>query len=282
MDFCGRWRYHPQHPSVSEVLEFLRSLYDKGLGYSAINSHRSALSSILQVPGIDKIGEHVLVCRFMKGIYNLRPPQTRYTKMWDMNKVLGYLKNLGQNKDLTIKQISLKTAMLLAILAGRRLHTLHQLDKTHMDICDVSRKVVCQIPGLIKTSKPSKPNKPIVYRAYTKDLLLCPVACIKEYMKVRATLVGNSTTEFFISHGKPHHPISKDTLARWVKDVMREAGIDVSVFKPHSTRAASTSKAYALGVPLSDILKQGQWSNAKTFFTFYCREIEDDDGSEDL
>ena len=58
------------------------------------------------------------------------------------------------------------------------------------------------------------------------------------------------------------------------------AGIAVTIFKPHSARGASTSKAFHLGIPLSDILKQGQWSNAKTFFNFYCREIEEDDGTE--
>ena len=58
------------------------------------------------------------------------------------------------------------------------------------------------------------------------------------------------------------------------------ASIDVTTFKPHSTRGASTSKVFHLGILLSDILKQGQWSNAKTFFKFYCREIEEDDGSE--
>ena len=57
------------------------------------------------------------------------------------------------------------------------------------------------------------------------------------------------------------------------------AGTDITTFKPHSTRA-STSKAFHLGIPLSDILKQGQWSNAKTFLNFYCRETEEDDGTE--
>ena len=68
-----------------------------GLGYSAIGTHRSALSSILQVPGVPKIGEHVLVSRFMKGVFNLRPPQPRYSHTWDVNKLLMYLKSLGPN-----------------------------------------------------------------------------------------------------------------------------------------------------------------------------------------
>ena len=58
------------------------------------------------------------------------------------------------------------------------------------------------------------------------------------------------------------------------------AGIDVTIFKPHSARGASTSKAFHIGIPLSDIFKQGQWSNAKTFFNFYRREIEENDCTE--
>ena len=54
-------------------------------------------------------------------------------------------------------------------------------------------------------------------------------------------------------------------------------GIDVTTFKPHSTRGASTSKDFNLGSQLSDILKQGHWSNAKAFFKFCCREIDEDD-----
>ena len=32
---------------------------------------------------------------------------------------------------------------------------------------------------------------------------------------------------------------------------------------------------YKLGMPLQEVLKSGQWSNAGTFFTYYFREIKD-------
>ena len=169
--------------------------------------------------------------------------------------------------------------MPLSILTGRQLHTLHKLETSKMDISHVGGKI-CHITGLTKCSKPSRPNKPIVFHAYTENKLLCPVACIKEYLHFRARLVDEKCTQFLVTHGKPHHPISKNTLACWVKEVIVCAGIDVIIFKPHSTKGASANKAFHLGILLSDILKQGQWSNAKTFFKFYCREIEEDDGSE--
>ena len=38
--------------------------------------------------------------------------------------------------------------------------------------------------------------------------------------------------------------------------MLKTLGIDVSVFKPHSTRSASTSKAKLSNVPLPDILSK--------------------------
>ena len=49
-----------------QLLDFLHALFAQGLGYSAINSHRSALSSIIQVPGLERIVEHNLVSRVYK------------------------------------------------------------------------------------------------------------------------------------------------------------------------------------------------------------------------
>ena len=56
---------------------------------------------------------------------------------------------------------------------------------------------------------------------------------------------------------------------------MGNSGIDTEIFKPDSTRVASNSEGYKLGMPLQEVLKRGQWSNAGTFFTYYFREIED-------
>ena len=125
--------------------------------------------------------------RFMKGIFHLRPPQPRYTKTWDVNKVLSYLKSLGPNDSLMLKHMTLKTAALLTILGGRRIHTLHMLSAIHMD--QSPDKVIFHIIGLTKCSKPTRPNQPTVYRAYTENELLCPVKCIYAYLAQRSKII---------------------------------------------------------------------------------------------
>ena len=190
----------------------------------------------------------------------------------DVNKVLSYLKSLGPNDSLSLKQLTLKTAALLTILAGRRIHTLHMLSVIHVD--QSLDKAIFHIIVITKCSKPTRPNQPVLYRAYVEDELLCPVKCIYAYLAQRSEIVTQGFTEFFITYGKPHHPASKDSPARWVKELMGNSGRDTEIFKPHSTRVASNSTVCKLGMPLQELLKRGQWSNAGTFFTYYFREIE--------
>ena len=53
-------------------------------------------------------------------------------------------------------------------------------------------------------------------------------------------------------------PATKDSLAQWVNEIMRNCGINTEIFKPHSTRVASKSAAYELGMPLQEVLKRVQ------------------------
>ena len=103
----------------------------------------------------------------MKGIFQLRPPQPRYTKTLDVNKVLSWLKSLGRNDSLSLKQLALKIAALLTILAGRRIHTLYMLSVIHMD--QSLDKVIFHIIGLTKCSKPIILHQLVVCRAYVED-----------------------------------------------------------------------------------------------------------------
>ena len=177
LEFCKRWQLSPYQPTVSQVLDFLHTLYELGLSYSATGIHRSAISAIVEIPGVPQLGDHWLVSRFMKGIFHLRPPQPRYTKAWDVNKVL---------LTLSLKQLTLKTAALLTLLAGQQIHTLHMLSVIHMD--QSLDKVIFHITGLTKSSKPTRPNQPVVYRAYVEDELLCPVKCIYAYLSQRTEI----------------------------------------------------------------------------------------------
>ena len=66
-------------PGITNGIEFFVSLYKSGLGYSAINTARSAFSSILVLEDGVKLGKQPLVARCMKSIFELKPALPKYT-----------------------------------------------------------------------------------------------------------------------------------------------------------------------------------------------------------
>ena len=65
---------------MSEVANFLASLYGEGYQYNSVNAYRSAISSIDdKVDGVD-VGQHPIITRLLKGVYNVRPPLTEIFK----------------------------------------------------------------------------------------------------------------------------------------------------------------------------------------------------------
>jgi hypothetical protein len=76
-----------------------------------------------------------------------------------------------------------------------------------------------------------------------------------------------------ISNVPPFGRVSPDTIARWLKDTMRSAGIDPA-FTAHSTRSAAVSKANTAGVSVESIFKAACWANSSSVFKrFYLKEI---------
>ena len=50
---------------------------------------------------------------------------------------------------------------------------------------------------------------------------------------------------------------------------MFDAGVDTSIFKPHSTRSAATSAAKLASVPLDEIMATVGWRSNSVFAGYY-------------
>ena len=62
---------------------------------------------------------------------------------------------------------------------------------------------------------------------------------------------GHKPERLFVSNTKPFQPVTTVTLARWLTSVMDRAGIDISLYKAHSTRSSSASVQVRKGLSLS-------------------------------
>ena len=81
-----------------------------------------------------------------------------------------------------------------------------------------------------------------------------------------------------LSFIQPYGEVSSSTISRWTKEALKLAEIDVSVFKGHSTIAASSSKASKAGYSQADILARGSWSSSSTWQRFYNKQIMNENG----
>ena len=61
------------------------------------------------------IGQHSLVSMAKKAFWQQRPPIPRYYGTYDVAIVLRFIESLGENETLTLKQLSEKTAFLVAV-----------------------------------------------------------------------------------------------------------------------------------------------------------------------
>lgn len=274
VSFCVSREIDPFLPPLNALLQFLYDAFHhgrqdtKGLGYSSINTIRSAISSIATING-QPAGQHPLVRRFLKSVFNQRPSLPRYTTTWDPNLVLEHIKTLGPNKRLSILQLSRKLAMLMLLLSGQRGQTLHLLDTRNMQLSP--NKASFQIGDLLKTSRPGVHMSELVFKAYAPDRRLCVHTALTSYLG--RTLDNRGTvTRLFLTTKPPFRPASRDTIRRWIRQIMSSAGIDTNMFAPHSVRAAAASKA-ATTLPLMTIVQAIGWSSSSTFSVYYKKPL---------
>ena len=58
------------------------------------------------------------------------------------------------------------------------------------------------------------------------------------YLDIRLTSSSDPPTI------KPFKPVSRDKIARWIKNAMKEANTDIGLLTAHTCRSASISKQY--------------------------------------
>lgn len=205
----------------------------------------------------------------MRAVFLERPSLSRCKTTWDPDLVLNYM-SLGANENLSTILLSKKLTILMLLVSGQRGQVLHLLNIRNMYISD--SRVSFQIRDHLKTSRPGKHLSELLsFEVYTPDSLLCVHTTILHYLN-RTKDVRGHITRLFVTTKPPIKIASRDTLRRWTKDFMSVAGINLSLFSPHSTRAASSSKA-ALKLALSTILSTVGWARESTFAKFYKKPL---------
>lgn len=256
------------------MLSLLTELFNNGAQFGTLNCCRSALSLIAG----RQIGDDDLIKRFFKGVYRLRPTLPKYGVTWDTSIVLDYLGNWYPNSTLSLEDLSKKLISLLALVTAHRMQTLSKINVFNIE--QHLNNIVIKIPDLIKTSRSGSFQPILTLPYFAQNPAICPCKTLLDYIEKTKLLRGNRSN-LFISFRKPHKAVGPQSLSRWIKSVLMQCGIDVSIFTAHSTRHAATSKAHKLGVNLDTIRQAAGWTgSSQVFGKFYNRVIINKDNSD--
>lgn len=267
--FCATKFCDPLNYDRKILLSYLSDLFNKGTSYSMLNTHRSALALILAWQSEDA----AIVKRFLKGVFQIKPPKPKYSVTWDPDSVFHYLKTLSPLTSLSLENLSYKLVMLLALASGHRVQTLSKIRLENITYS--SNRIEIKIPDKIKTSGPKKLQPNLIFPYFENAPELCVGSTIEFYIQktqeFRPTLESD---QLILTFKKPIHPASSQTISRWLKTVLKRSGINTTIFTAHSTRHAATSAAHRKGVHIDTIRNTAGWSESSSvFYTFYNRPV---------
>ena len=175
------------------------------------------------------MGQHPLVICLLKGAFNLRPPKPRYSHTWDVSLMLRFLRELGENEELTLKKLTQKLIMLLALVLGQRCLDLVRL--TVSGRCYTGDGVILPCKGLVKQTRLNNEQslQPVKIKAF-EDKRLCLVSCVKAYEKATSSFrVGGEQTRLLLAVIPPHNPLLSSSIARWIKKSLAEAEVTLLI-----------------------------------------------------
>ncbi len=158
---------------------------------------------------------------------------------------------------------------IVALTSGQRCQTLVALD-----IANMKQTEQCYVFNLEEHAKQNRPGNvfsSFCVRKYNQDNL-CPYRALESYLHKTSVACGTTTSKLFTSYIKPHKAIGTHTIGHWIKQLLQDSGIDTTIFKAHSTCAASVSKV-SNSLTTDTILKHVGWKSDCVFRKFYHKPI---------
>ena len=168
-----------------------------------------------------------------------------------------------------MKQITYKTAMLMALASGSRASELAHLDNGYKK--EIPDGIVFQLVKHKKNARSSEMPGQVFIGELIGKPVLCPCRAIKEYIRRTKHDRKKGEDPLFRAMNRKGKGIEPGTMSRWLTECIKMAGIDVKTGRSigHSTRSMSTSTAKNKGVSTAQIMKAAGWKTDNMFERFY-------------
>ena len=288
--FCREKGFSPTSPSQVQLANYLASLSKvKKLSASAVKGHRAAISTTLKQLGRRSFSEDPLLKDVMKGASAQEARNRKRFPAWDVYTVLKMLRLPPYEpiKSCDLKLLSYKTAFLIALASARRCSEIHALQFSNLAYEPDGSVSLRFLPEFLAKNQPAGlPSPPIFIKPLSsilcdddEDIALCPVRCLKVYLKRSKFLRSPTKRRLFVSFREDKKSdITSATISRWLKTLIKAAfsgSVDNGCerFRAHEIRAWASSLAWHNNTSLFDIMEAAFWTSPATFLEFYLRDI---------
>ena len=185
--FCTKQQIDPMQPHIIKVLEFLHSLKMRNVGYSVINTARSAFSRFIANDN-HTFGMNPLVLRYLKNLFNECPVLPKYSFTWDVRVVLKYISSMNTEN---VQHLSQKLAT-LCVQRAREILSLIGIRNIPME----ETCLIIRIGDLLKTSNHKFHNGELNLPKHIENTNICPVTTLKQYLHMTSKNRGEIKSLF--------------------------------------------------------------------------------------
>lgn len=287
--WCRSKQIDPLRASVKFVGDFLLSVYKEGKSARSVRAHRTAVGAVhLGFGNGTTTSNSPALNALVKGIFNTRPPERTLVPDWDLPTALRLLSKTPYEPmgNATLEDITKKTVFLVAAASGRRVSDIHALSIAgeHLSISPSGARLLPRSGYLAKNQTQDFTPAPIILPDLRRtanspdDGPWCPVRALKFYLSRTESYRGTEDKLFLITR-KPFSGASKQTIARWIVDIIRESVTEAdnetlgSRVGAHSLRSQASAWASYKGASLSDIMDAMGWSSSTTFQSTYLKDV---------
>ena len=285
-NWCNQKDIHPLQASLPEIVTFISHLReDLKLSVTCIQGYKAALNEIFKLDNRD-LNDCKVLSSIIKSFKKACSPSDHKYPEWDLQLVLDSLKKPPYEPldKASILDVSKKTAFLLALASAKRVGEIHAFSSEIKHAEKWTAITISTLPFFVaKNQDPSKDDPrfgPFSVPALPRDSkgnrpLLCPVRAVKIYLK-RTKKARSRCQRLFLNPRIPDKPVAKNTISSWIRDVIRQAHINVNIKPPdkiraHSLRGFGPSIQFSINRALHQVLRAGTWASQTTFTKAYLR-----------
>jgi site-specific recombinase XerD len=249
--------------TLDDIFEFLTAYAEVALKYNSVASAASSIRWFLRISSKSALDKDPRWATFLKGMKRVCKPPVSRLHVWNPCRVLDTIASRPKPSDLI--KAGEKAAVLLLLATGSQLDDIFKL-LANFEKTDFGVRLFLVSPRKTDLRKQFVAHLNLGFSP--KNRRICPARALLCFLRLAHSFRETEDDRLFIS--STGRPAAKQTLKRWVRSLLKSAGIFASA---GSIRSASSSAAYLTGVSVDTIMRSAGWKREETWRRHYLRLI---------